>query len=167
MERPEPPFRADHVGSLIRPQSLIDGRRALLAGALSAPDLHVQEDRAIREVVKLQEEVGLHAVTDGEFRRTSYLTEFLNPIGVELQSGKSPDMIYHDDAGKTAPASLALVSRRIGWTGSPNVGAFVFLKGVTSETAKVNDPGADPGLHLFAGRDGIAKSVLSRHRASF
>ncbi|HUB96066.1 MAG TPA: 5-methyltetrahydropteroyltriglutamate--homocysteine S-methyltransferase [Stellaceae bacterium] len=158
MERPQPPFRADHVGSLIRPQSLIDARRAVLAGTLSAQELRAKEDAAIRDVVKLQEELGLHAITDGEFRRISYLTEFLNPLGVEFRSGQSTDMLYHDDQGHTAPATLAVVNRKIGWTGSPNVAAFVYLKGLTRETPKVTIP-APTQVHLFAGRDGIAKSV--------
>ncbi len=158
MERPEPPFRADHIGSLIRPAGLIEARHAVLVGETTPEELRALEDRAIGAVVKLQEEIGLHSITDGEFRRRSYLTEFLNPIGVELQSGKSPDLIYHDDAGKTAPATLAVVNRKIAWTGSPNVAAFVFLKGLTRETPKVTIP-APTQVHLFAGRDGINRSV--------
>jgi len=158
MERPEPPFRADHVGSLIRPQALVEARRAVMAGTKPAQELRAMEDQAIREVVKLQEELGLHSITDGEFRRTSYLTEFLNPLGVELRSGQSTDLIYHDDEGRTAPATLAVVNRRIGWTGSPNVASFVFLKGITRRTPKVTIP-APTQVHLFAGRDGISRSV--------
>jgi hypothetical protein len=67
-----PPFRADHVGSLIRPQELRDGRQARLEGRLPAAELAAIEDRLIREVIALQERVGLQAVTDGEFRRTSF-----------------------------------------------------------------------------------------------
>ena len=65
-------FRADHVGSLIRPQELRDARQAHLEGKLPAAELGVIEDRLIREVVAMQERVGLQAVTDGEFRRTSF-----------------------------------------------------------------------------------------------
>ncbi len=166
MERSAPPFRAEHIGSFIRPASLIEARRAFMAGKTALDELRRQEDRAIREVVALQEEAGFHSITDGEFRRTSYLSEFLNPIGVELLSGKSPDLLYHDDAGHTyhddaghtAPATLALVNRKIRWAGSVNVAAFAFLKGVTRETAKVTLP-APTQVHLFAGRDGISKAV--------
>src|SRR5579872_2004388 len=97
MERPSQPFRADHIGSFIRPDGLIEARRQFAQGKLPAAELHRLEDRAIRDVVALQEEIGFHSITDGEFRRVSYLTEFLNPLGVELQSGKSPDMVYHGE----------------------------------------------------------------------
>jgi 5-methyltetrahydropteroyltriglutamate--homocysteine methyltransferase len=158
MERSTPPFRAEHIGSFIRPSALIAARRDFMAGKMAGDELRRHEDGAIRAVVALQQESGFHSITDGEFRRTSYLTEFLNPIGVELLSGKSPDLVYHDDAGRTAPATLAQVNRKIGWAGSVNVAAFAFLKGVTRETAKVTIP-APTQVHLFAGRDGISKAV--------
>jgi len=158
MERTAPPFRAEQVGSLIRPPSLIEAKRQNLAGKLPAEALHEMEDRAIREVVKLQEEIGLHSVTDGEFRRVSYLSEFLNPLGVEFRQGQSPDMLYYDDAGGTAPGTLAVVNRKIAWTGSVNVAAFTFLKSITKETPKVTLP-APTQAHMFAARDGISKSV--------
>jgi 5-methyltetrahydropteroyltriglutamate--homocysteine methyltransferase len=158
MERPNPPFRAEHVGSLIRPQFLIEARREFIAGRISGPELRHLEDRAIREVVALQVGMGLHSITDGEFRRTSYLAEFLNPIGVELLPGKSTDMVYHDDEGRTAPATLASVNRKIGWVRSVNVAAFAFVKNITNETPKVTIP-APTQVHLFAGRDGISKFI--------
>jgi 5-methyltetrahydropteroyltriglutamate--homocysteine methyltransferase len=158
MERTAPPFRADHVGSLIRPHSLIDARRDFMAGKLDHEILHELEDLAIREVVAMQERIGLKSITDGEFRRSNYLTEFLNPIGVRLLPRQSPDMVYRDDEGRIEPASLAVVDRKIAWTGSVNVAAFEFLKATTKETAKVTLP-APTQVHLFAGRDGIDKSV--------
>jgi 5-methyltetrahydropteroyltriglutamate--homocysteine methyltransferase len=158
MERAVPPFRADHVGSLIRPQSLIEARRDFLGGKLDRHALRELEDRTIREVVALQEELGLHSITDGEFRRVNYLTEFLTPIGVEFRPRQSPDLVYRDDAGRVEPATLTLVNRRIAWTGSVNVDAFDFLKATTRETAKVTLP-APTQVHLFAGRDGISKTV--------
>jgi 5-methyltetrahydropteroyltriglutamate--homocysteine methyltransferase len=158
MERPTPPFRADHVGSLIRPSWLIDAKKNQLAGKLPIAELRTLEDKAIREVVALQESVGLRSITDGEFRRVTYLTEFLEPIGVEFQQGKSPDMVYHDDHGHTMPATSCAVKRKIAWTGSVNVEAFNFLKGVTKGTAKVTIP-APTQVHLFAGKDGIDAKV--------
>jgi 5-methyltetrahydropteroyltriglutamate--homocysteine methyltransferase len=158
MERTVPPFRADHVGSLIRPQWLIEARRDIAGGNIGKEALQELEDRAIREAVALQEGIGLHSITDGEFRRANYLTEFLNPIGVELLPRKSPDMVYRDDEGRVEAATLAVVNRKIAWTGSVNVDAFNFLKSITRETPKVTLP-APTQVHLFAGRDGISKAV--------
>ena len=65
-----PPFRADHVGSFLRPKALIDARTQYRAGEIDAAALRVVEDEAIRGVVKFQEDLGLKGITDGEFRRT-------------------------------------------------------------------------------------------------
>jgi len=158
MERTEPPFRADHVGSLIRPGWLIEARHKFNAGVLARDALRPLEDRAVREVVALQEEIGLRSITDGEFRRQTYLTEFLNPIGVDLLQKKSEDLIYHDERGGTVPATKAVVNRRIEWKGSVNLDAFTFLKSITKGTPKVTLP-APTQVHFFAGTDGISKAV--------
>jgi 5-methyltetrahydropteroyltriglutamate--homocysteine methyltransferase len=153
-----PPFRADHVGSLVRPPKLVEARRAFLAGKMTKEALRELEDVAIRDVVRMQEDLGLPVTTDGEFRRNSYLSEFLNPLGVELQQGKSPDMLYYDDAGGKEPGTLAVVKEKLRWTGSPNVGAFAYLKLVTKAMPKVTIP-APTQVHMFAGRDGISKTA--------
>ena len=69
-QRTSPPFRADHVGSLLRPQELLQAREDFAAGRISKDDLGLVEDEAIRTIVGMQEEVGLQSATDGEFRRT-------------------------------------------------------------------------------------------------
>ena len=158
MERTRPPFRADHVGSLIRPSWLIEARRNCLAGKLPGSELQALEDRAIGEVVATEEELGLRSITDGEFRRQSYLLDFLRSIGVEMETGKSEDMFYHDDHGGKVPGSRTTVARKIAWTGSINVEPFKFLKSLTRQTAKVTIP-APTQIHLFAGRDGISKAI--------
>jgi len=76
----KPPFRADHVGSLLRPKNLLAAREKMKKGALSAETLKTLEDEAIREVVKLQEEIGLHSVTDGDFRRDHWWVDFVEAI---------------------------------------------------------------------------------------
>jgi 5-methyltetrahydropteroyltriglutamate--homocysteine methyltransferase len=76
--RPTPPFRADHVGSLLRPQALLDARARHAAGELDEAGLVEAENQAIREVVALQEEIGLRAATDGEFRRSSWHMDFIH-----------------------------------------------------------------------------------------
>ena len=80
MQRERPPFRADHVGSLLRPAALREAREKRGKGEISAADLKAVEDREIERVIKKQEEVGLKAVTDGEFRRCG---------GISISSGAS------------------------------------------------------------------------------
>jgi 5-methyltetrahydropteroyltriglutamate--homocysteine methyltransferase len=158
MERTSPPFRADHVGSLLRPSWLVEARKAFNAGKMSHDALHKEEDRAVRDVVAMQEEIGLQSITDGEFRRQTYLSEFLNPIGVQLLPEKSDDLVYHDDRGGTVPATKAVVDRRITWQASINVDAFTYLKSLTRATPKVTLP-APTQVHFFAGTTGISKAV--------
>jgi 5-methyltetrahydropteroyltriglutamate--homocysteine methyltransferase len=80
-ERATPPYRADHVGSLLRPPALLEARAAHDEGRLSDADLHAAEDQAIREAIAMQEEVGLRAITDGELRRASWHMDFVYQIG--------------------------------------------------------------------------------------
>jgi methionine synthase II (cobalamin-independent) len=85
--RTRPPFRAEHVGSLLRPRALLDARKKFLNGELPADELRRLENDAIRAVVKRQEEVGLRVATDGEFRRTSWHMDFLCQIGGVVSAG--------------------------------------------------------------------------------
>src|SRR6476659_2919331 len=75
--RTTPPFRADHVGSFLRPKYLLDARERKARGEISAAELRTVEDRAISEVVKMQEDAGLSSITDGEFRRTYFHIDFM------------------------------------------------------------------------------------------
>ena len=84
----KPPFRADHVGSFLRPKALLDAREAFRAGDIDAATLRGVEDEAIRDVVRFQEDLGLQSITDGEFRRTYFHTDFLLQLdGVEEAGG--------------------------------------------------------------------------------
>src|SRR5690242_14162103 len=76
-----PPFRADHVGSLLRPPELLHARAERAAGRISPPELRAAEDAAIRGAIAMQREAGLASVTDGEFRRGSWHMDFLYQIG--------------------------------------------------------------------------------------
>src|SRR5215467_14014138 len=83
-----PPFRADHVGSLLRPPELLRAREQHQQGTLSAESLREFEDRCIRDVAKVQEEIGLQGITDGEYRRTIWHADFLRQIeGVSVKEG--------------------------------------------------------------------------------
>ena len=93
---PTPPFRADHVGSFLRPKALIDARAAFKTGEIAAAALREAEDEAIRGVVKFQEDLGLQGITDGEFRRTYFHTDFLLRLdGVEEAGGTQVKFNHH------------------------------------------------------------------------
>src|SRR5687768_14646846 len=81
MQRTTPPFRADHVGSLLRPKELRDARESHKAGRVSDAELRKIEDQAIAAAVKMQEDIGLKSITDGEFRRGSWHMDFLYQVG--------------------------------------------------------------------------------------
>ena len=150
----QPPFHADHVGSLLRPDYLVAARQKFLAGALTKDALQPIEDRAIREVVAMQEELGLRVVTDGEFGHNSYLTGFLNPIGVDLQQHKSDDLVYHDDAHGTTlvPGTKAFVTRRDKMAGLGAGRRVQIPQGNHPADAKGDFAGADASAFLFRQR---------------
>ena len=77
MQRTKPPFRADHVGSLLRPAALKEARERRAKGEITADELKAVEDREIKDVIKKQEAAGLQSITDGEFRRSWWHLDFL------------------------------------------------------------------------------------------
>src|SRR6187455_1995097 len=86
--RTTPPFRADHVGSFLRPKYLLDAREQFRGGVIGAEALRKIEDEAIREIARYQESLGLRGITDGEFRRTFFHVDFLTQLdGVETHGG--------------------------------------------------------------------------------
>ena len=86
VERSKPPFRADHVGSLLRPKEITQGFKNFLNGEIVEEEFNLIQDKAIREVIKLQEDVGLKSITDGEFRRASYWSRFVERVdGLEVR----------------------------------------------------------------------------------
>src|SRR5208283_1719567 len=106
--RTKPPFRADHVGSLLRPREVLQARADREAGRISPKQLRVIEDKAIRQAVKMQEDAGLQAVTDGEMRRKSWHMDFLYRIGgMEKASTKVP-VQFHGAGGDITYAAEGL-----------------------------------------------------------
>src|SRR5438093_5754910 len=90
------PFRANHVGSLLRPPELRQAREKCEKGEISAAQLREVEDRCIRDAVKMQEDVGMQGITDGEFRRTLWHADFLSQIeGIKVVEGLLPDSAKH------------------------------------------------------------------------
>src|SRR5579885_55204 len=112
--RTRPPFRADHVGSLLRPPELLRAREDHAAGAIDAEELRAIEDEAIREVVRRQEEVGLQSATDGEFRRASWHMDFIYQLdGVEKDPDSTIAVRFFNEQGaiEFTPAALRVGGR--------------------------------------------------------
>lgn len=141
------PFRADHVGSLLRPASLLKLRHAHAAGSASDADLKVGEDAAITTVVRQQEALGLKSITDGEYRRENWSHDFF----VALQGTTVVDLpIATTGQGqRTVPA--ATVTGKIGAANHPFIDHFRYLAGQTSQRAKLTIP--SPTMIVTASRD--------------
>jgi 5-methyltetrahydropteroyltriglutamate--homocysteine methyltransferase len=107
----EPPFRADHVGSLLRPPALLAAREAHARGELSSTDLRGVEDEAITTVVALQEDIGLRAATDGEFRRTSWHMDFIYQLGGIQKTDEQMRVRMRNAAGENSFTSAGLAVR--------------------------------------------------------
>src|SRR6059036_686080 len=153
------PFRADHVGSLLRPAALKALRLEKEAGRVGADRLAAAEDASIREVVKLQEEVGLQGITDGEHRRKSWHMDFLLQLDGWSSQGQTIPVTFHGKGGDlhfTRP-DLAITSR----VTRPRpifVEAFKFLKSVVTRTPKLTIPSPNM-LYSQVGRAGIDTRV--------
>src|SRR3954467_9109482 len=111
--RTKPPFRADHVGSLLRPPRLHEARADFAAGRIDAGALREVEDEAIREIVRKQEDVGLQAATDGEFRRASWHMDFIYQLdGISQEAGHLAVKFYNEDGEvEFTPAALHVDGR--------------------------------------------------------
>ena len=156
--RKQPPFRADHVGSFLRPKRLLDARDQYKAGALTAPGLRAVEDDAIREVVRFQEDLGLRGITDGEFRRTYFHIDFLTRLsGVETKGGIN--VSFHSAAGNVdfAPPVMQ-VTTKVRHDQPIQRADFEFLKSVTKGTPKVTIP-SPTMLHFRGGRGAISRDA--------
>lgn len=156
--RSKPPFRADHVGSFLRPKALLDARAQHQQGKLSQADLRKAEDAAIRDIVKFQEGLGLHGITDGEFRRTYFHIDFLEQLdGVEVHGGITAKFHRADGEVDFAPPVLK-VTGKVRHAKPIQLADFQFLKSVTKATPKVTIP-SPTMLHFRGGRAAISKEA--------
>lgn len=158
------PFRADHVGSLLRPAELLRAREQHRQGALSRESLREIEDRSIRDAAKLQEEIGLQGITDGEYRRTIWHADFLRQIdGVSVREGVA------EDSGvarkfQSADQEIERTPTRFYTTGPLRRGRgietenFKYLVSVTTRTPKLCIP-SPTILHMRGGRDAVEKQA--------
>jgi methionine synthase II (cobalamin-independent) len=160
--RDKPPFRADHVGSLLRPQELLDARERHARGEIDDAELSGVEDEAIREVVKLQEDAGLQSATDGEFRRASWHMDFIYQLGgVTKVMDSTLKVQFHNEQGdiEFAPPSMH-VDSPINLEHTIFGDAFEFLNSQTSEkqTPKLTIPSPSM-VHYRGGRASIDESI--------
>jgi 5-methyltetrahydropteroyltriglutamate--homocysteine methyltransferase len=156
--RAAPPFRADHVGSFLRPKFLLEARDQFKAGQITAPELRAVEDRAIRDIVKFQEDLGLRGITDGEFRRTYFHIDFLTQLeGVETKGGIS--VHFHSAKGDVDFAPPVMhVTGKVRHSKPIQRADYEFLRSVTTRTPKVTIP-SPTMLHFRGGRNAISREA--------
>lgn len=162
--RTNPPFRADHVGSLLRPQALKDAWKTFDAGGMDADDYHAIVDEAIREVVSLQEDAGLKGITDGEFRRKSYWSHFVDAVdgfGVRTATFRFRDAHGHEQ-DFVAPFVESRIERNRSISGEE----YDFLKKATGATPKITMP-SPPTMHFWRGKDTISGTTYEDEEAYF
>jgi 5-methyltetrahydropteroyltriglutamate--homocysteine methyltransferase len=153
-----PPFRADQVGSLLRPPALAQARGRWKAGEIDAAALRAEEDRAIVDAVRRQRDVGLQSITDGEFRRDWWHLDFLGQLdGVTLRAPDDPKFRF---AGQAEQPPLATVTGRVACTRPIMARDFESLRSVVpaGATAKMTIPSPSM-LHLRGGRAAISREV--------
>jgi 5-methyltetrahydropteroyltriglutamate--homocysteine methyltransferase len=146
--RNDPPFRADPVGSLLRPAALRQAFKGVAAGEIDAPSFRRVQDDSIRAAVRLQEDVGLRVVTDGEFRRSSYWGRF-----VERTAGfaiRTAAYKFHDERGHEMEFTTPYAAAKVRRVRELALDEFVFLQRITRVTPKITLP-APSTMHFYAG----------------
>ena len=156
--RDVPPFRADHVGSFLRPKELLDAREKFKLGGIDRDELRAIEDTAIHSVVRFQEDLGLRGITDGEFRRTYFHIDFLEQLeGVETRGGIAAN--FRSAGGEVSFAPPVMhVTGKLRHVRPIQSGDFAFLKSVTTQLPKVSIP-SPTMLHFRGGRGAISKDA--------
>ena len=158
-ERTKPPFRADHVGSLLRPRKLREARDAFERGSITRAELSRIEDEAIRDVVKLQEDAGLKLATDGEFRRKEWHMDFLTSFANVQRVASQIKVKFHTHEGDTEVAPPGLkIAGKLGRPHGIFVDHFKFVKSVAKGTAKQTIP-SPTIMHFRGGRAAVDKTA--------
>ncbi|MGH7988075.1 MAG: 5-methyltetrahydropteroyltriglutamate--homocysteine S-methyltransferase [Candidatus Binataceae bacterium] len=154
-----PPFRAEHIGSLLRPPELMKARSDYGAGIIPMTELRNVQNEAIRKVVTLQEDVGLQSITDGEFRRDVFYTDFYcRGLGGVTVYEEVEQMFFVDDAGRKISVPLVKVTGRMKWRAPIHVEDFKFVRALTSHTPKVTIP-TPVTMHFAAGRGNVSREA--------
>lgn len=171
--RTTPPFRADHVGSFLRPAYLLEAREHRAKGEITPEQLRAVEDKAIAEIIKFQADVGLQSITDGEFRRTFFHIDFLEQLGgVKTSAGVVPLISKNADGSeKLVPPTISVVDK-VRHAKNIQLADFQYLKaqvqalGIKGLTPKVTIP-SPTMLHFRGGRAGISKEAYPELEPSF
>jgi methionine synthase II (cobalamin-independent) len=141
-----PPFKADHVGSLLRPRALRDAFRRHAAKEISDSDFRAAQDAAIRDVVRLQQDCGLGVANDGEFRRLSYWEKFVRLTGGLVV--KDALFRFHDEHGHESAFTAPYVTGKVSRSAPITLDEFSFVKGLTKATPKVTLPSPST-MHFY------------------
>jgi 5-methyltetrahydropteroyltriglutamate--homocysteine methyltransferase len=156
MQRVKPPFRADHVGSLLRPEALKIARARRERGEIDAAALKAAEDDEIAKVIRKQEEIGLQSITDGEFRRAFWQIDFLERLdGVESYLGERKVKFQ---GPQPKPVLLRVKGKLAGSPNHPMLEHFRFVQTHTSATPKMTIP-SPSSLHFRYGREAVPTSI--------
>ena len=156
MPRTKPPFRADHVGSLLRPAALKQARAKREQGQITAEELKTIEDREIEAVIRKQEEAGLRSVTDGEFRRAFWNYDFLGQLdGVEAYLGERKIKFQ---GPQPKPMMLRVIGKVGGYRAHPMIEHFKFVAAHAKATPKMTVP-SPSSLHFRYGRDAVPVEI--------
>jgi methionine synthase II (cobalamin-independent) len=171
-----PPFRADHVGSLLRPPELLKARQEHEAGRLAATQLRKLEDELIWRVVAMQEEVGLQAVTDGEYRRGVFYADFIcRGLGGATVYYERDRLFFVDDAGQRIAVPLLKLHDRLKWRGPVHVEDVRFVQSATSRMVKLTMPSptiaysTDRGsvASIYADPESLRDDIVEAWRSEF
>jgi 5-methyltetrahydropteroyltriglutamate--homocysteine methyltransferase len=155
MKRTKPPFRADHVGSLLRPAAVKEARERHAKGEIDAAALEAVEDREIERVIKKQEEVGLAAITDGEFRRSWWHLDFLWGLDGAERYTMEQGIAFQ---GLQTRAEGARIVGKVGFSNHPMLEHFKFVKAHTTRTPKITIP-APSALYGRTGRAAVSEQA--------
>lgn len=156
-----PPYRADQVGSLLRPAHLIEARDKRRKRLIDDAELRRIEDEAIRQVVAAQEAIGLHSISDGEFRRQNYIVDFFRKaLGSGGLTAEKGDFFHRNEKGETIPIEKLVIHKPLKWTEPIFAGHLAFLKSITRHTPKTTLP-SPIVLHFFGGNDAVLREAYS------
>ena len=153
--RTKPPFRADHVGSLLRPPALLQAREDAAEGRITAEELRAVEDEAIVDAVRMQENVGLRGVTDGELRRSSWHMDFIYALDGISTADDKVKVSFHNEQGDIEFMAAALhVDSRVGVSQTIFGDAYCSSPSACGRLSEADDPVAEHGpLPRRPGRD--------------